>query len=215
MDKLARGEFSASPHVTSFLSTAGKFQIIIQHLAGTANIPSDFASHNAPFCTAPLCQIRSFVCESENSVVWAVSVQDIINNTKSLPFTTRPAWREIQNQCPDLCRVRAHLKQGTRLSKKLTNFKDVKRYLNIASIYKDGVLVFKCDRPFTTTTEVVIVPRYVLAGVLTALHIYLHLTCHQLQTVIQRHFFALDMGDALTRVTSNCKTCASLKKLPS
>ena len=194
-----------TPHIVD--SVGGR----IQHLAGTASLPSDFAS------TAPLCQICSFIRESENSVVWGVSVQDIINITKSLPFTARSAWRDIQNQCPDFRRVHAHLKQGTRPpSKKLTNVKDVKRYLNIASISKDSLLVVKRHQPFTATTEAVIVPRSVLDGLLTTLHIYFqHPSRHQLQTVTQRHFFALDMGDALTRVTSTCHTCASLKKLPS
>jgi len=38
----------------------------------------------------------------------------------------------------------------------------------------------------------------------------LSVSCHQLQGVTQRDFFSLDMGDALTRVSSNCHTCASL-----
>ena len=63
LDKLARGEFSASPRVTSFLSTACRFQLTIQHLAGTPKLPSDFASCNAPACRTPLCQILSFVCK--------------------------------------------------------------------------------------------------------------------------------------------------------
>lgn len=32
--------------------------------------------------------------------------------------------------------------------------------------------------------------------------------------VVQRHFYALDMGPALTRVSSSCHTCASLQKFP-
>ena len=216
IDKLARGEFSASPRVTSFLSTVSRFQVAIQHLAGSANLPSDFASRNAPDCESPTCQICAFIRETEDSVIRDVSVQDIVNNTKSLPFTTRSAWRDIQNQCPDLRRVHAHLKQGTRPSKKLTNIKDIKRYLNVASISKDGLLVVKRSQPFAGTTETIVVPRSVLDGLLTALHLRLqHPSRHQLLTVTQRHFYALDLNDALTRVTSNCHTCASLKKLPS
>ena len=37
----------------------------------------------------------------------------------------------------------AHLTQGTRPFKKLTNIKDVKRYLNVATIASDGLLVVK------------------------------------------------------------------------
>ena len=51
LQKLCRGEFSASPRVSSFLTTISRYQVILQHLAGTANLPSDFASRNAPDCT--------------------------------------------------------------------------------------------------------------------------------------------------------------------
>ena len=58
---------------------------------------------------------------------------------KQLPCTSRPAWFSIQNVCPDLHRVCAYLKQGTRPSKKLTNIKDVERCLSVTSISKDGL----------------------------------------------------------------------------
>ena len=216
ISKLCRGEFSASPRVTSFLTTISRYQVTLQHLAGTANLPSDFASRNAPECQEPTCQVCSFIKETEDSVVRDVSVQDIINNTKSLPFTTRSAWREIQNGCQDLRRVHAHLKQGTRPSKKLTNIKDVKRYLNVTSISKDGLLVVKRNQPFCPSTEAIVVPRSVLDGLLTALHVRLkHPSRNQLQLVVQRHFFALDMNNALTRISSSCHACASLRKFPS
>ena len=215
IEKLCRGEFSASPRVTSFLTTVSRYQVSLQHLAGTANLPSDFASRNAPDCPEPTCQICTFIHEAEDSVVRDVSVQDIIDQTKSLPFTTRSAWRDIQSECTDLRRVHAHRSQGTRPSKKLTNIKDVKRYLNVASISKDGLIVVKRDQPFTATTEAIVVPRSVLDGLLTALHVRLkHPSRHQLQTVVQRHFYALDMNSALSRVSSACHICASLQKFP-
>ncbi|PFX16773.1 hypothetical protein AWC38_SpisGene18921 [Stylophora pistillata] len=42
VEKLCRGEFSASPRVTSFLTTVSRFQVTLQHLAGSANLPPDF-----------------------------------------------------------------------------------------------------------------------------------------------------------------------------
>lgn len=44
-------------------------------------------------------------------------------------------------------------------SHKLTNIKDVKRYLNVASISRDGLLVSKRNHPFTTSSETIILPR--------------------------------------------------------
>ena len=148
IDKLCRGEFSASPRVTSFLSTVSRYQVRLQLLAGKANLPSDFVSRNAQECSKPQCQICTFIREMEDSVVRTVSIQDILDNVANLPFTSRSAWLQIQNDCPDLRRVRAHLKQGTRPSKKLTNIKDIKRYLNSALISRDGFLIVKRTHPF-------------------------------------------------------------------
>ena len=85
IDKLARGVFSASPRVTSFLSTVSRYQVSVRHLNGSANVPSDFASRNAPECNAPRCQICNFIVQTEDSVVR--SVQEIVDNLVRLPFT--------------------------------------------------------------------------------------------------------------------------------
>jgi hypothetical protein len=62
-EKLCRGEFSASPRVSTFLSTVSRYQASIRHLAGSANLPSDFASRNAPECSEPTCQIWAIPCQ--------------------------------------------------------------------------------------------------------------------------------------------------------
>ncbi|CAC5401565.1 unnamed protein product [Mytilus coruscus] len=41
-EKLCRGEFSASPRVTTFLSVVSRSQVSVNHLSGRANVPSDF-----------------------------------------------------------------------------------------------------------------------------------------------------------------------------
>lgn len=63
-----------------------------------------------------------------------------------MPFTTRTSWFAIQQDSPDLRRSHAHLLQGTRPSKKLTNVRDVKRYLQHAAIAKDGFCPAKLKR---------------------------------------------------------------------
>ncbi|CAB4018232.1 Hypothetical predicted protein, partial [Paramuricea clavata] len=196
------------------LSQQFKYQADIQHLAGSANVSSDFASRNAPECNEPKCQICNFISTTEDSVVRSTSVQDV-HHLPRLPFTTRSAWIQIQSECPELRRTHAHLKQGTRPSKKLTNVKDVKRYLNSLSIAKDGLLVVRRTDPLSPSTELIVVPRSVLDGLVTALHIKLdHPSKHQLQPVMRRNFFTLDMPAAIARVSDTCHTCASLKKLP-
>ena len=148
IDKLCRGEFSSSPRVTSFLTIVSRYQVTLCHLSGSANVPSDFASRNAPECLEPHCQICAFISRIEESVVSSVSVEDIVSGSARLPFTSRSAWLSTQSECLDLRRVRAHLKQGTRPSKKLTNIKDVKRYLTTATLARDGVVVVRQDVPF-------------------------------------------------------------------
>ena len=103
-------------------------------------LPSDFVSRNTPECDNPTCQVCSFVQRTEDSVVFCTSLQSIRSGTAKLPFTRTAAWLALQAECPDLRHTHVHLTQGTRPSKKLTNIKDVKHYLNVATIACAGLL---------------------------------------------------------------------------
>ena len=214
-EKLCRGEFSASPRVSTFLSTASRYQASVRHVSGSAILPSDFSSRNAPECKDLACQVCSFVKRSEEPVILRSSIQDILDGTAHLPFTSRTAWLAIQSEDSALRRTHAHLVQGTRPSRKLTNVKDVKRYLQVATIAKDGLLVVKRDEPLGPSRECIIVPRQVLDGLLTALHLQLsHPSNHQLKMVAKRHLFALDLDKAIDRTTQSCHCCTSLRQSP-
>ena len=91
-NKLCRGEFSNSMRVTSFLSTASWYQVVIGHIAGSANLPSDYASRHPVACQDSNCQVCTFVSDLETSVVRTLSVTDVTDGTVSMPFTNRPAW---------------------------------------------------------------------------------------------------------------------------
>ncbi|KAK3746301.1 hypothetical protein QZH41_004542 [Actinostola sp. cb2023] len=215
LPQYSRGEFSASPRVSTFLSTVSRYQASVRHVSGAAILPSDFASRNAPICDDATCQVCSFIHRIEDSVVRSSSIQDFLNGDARLPFTSRPAWLATQSECSDLRRTHAHLTQGTRPSKKLTNVKDIKRYLNVATIARDGLLVVKREEPLAPTRECIIVPRQVLEGLLTALHIQLgHPSSHQLKMVTKRYLFALDIDKAIDRVTLSCHPCAALRQTP-
>ena len=189
-EKLCRGEFSARPRVSTFLSVVSRYQATVRHIASVANLPSDHASRHAIQCDDFQCQLCQFVRGTEDSVVRKVTPSDILSGSTKLPFTDRSTWLGIQADDPDLRRTCAHLKQGTRLSKKLTNVKDVKRYLQVASIASDGLLVVKSQEPLCRYSECIIVPRQVLHGILSALHIKLeHPTEHQLKMVVKRYLY--------------------------
>ena len=102
IEKLCRGELSASPRVSTFLPIVSRYQASVRHLSGSANIPSDFASRNSPNCTDISCQICSFVKRTEDSAVRSISMQDIVNASAHIHYTSRTAWVAIQTECPDL-----------------------------------------------------------------------------------------------------------------
>ena len=216
-EKLCRGEFSVSPCVSTFLSVVSRYQMSIRHVKGSAILPSDFASRNAAECRDEGCQVCSFVQQTEECVVrnTSMSVDDVLDGSSKLPFTTRSTWRTIQSECPDLRRTCVHLRQGTRPSKKIIDIRDVKRYLRSATLAPDGLLVVKKDIPFSPSRQCTIVPRHVLHGLLMSLHIRLnHPSSLQLLTVVNRYFYALDMEQAVQSVSFACFQCAALRQVP-
>ena len=115
----------------TFLSTVSRYQVTVRHVAGAAILPSDHSSRNAPEGIEPNCQICSFVTQSIDSVVRNTFVSNILDGYEKLPFTTRSARLAIQPECSDLRRTCAHLRQGTRPSRKATNIK----ILNVISMF--------------------------------------------------------------------------------
>ena len=197
-----------SLRVSTFLSVVSRYQATVRHLAGSANVPPDFASRNAPTCHEQQCQVCTFVRQMEESVVLQrVTTNDVTSGRARLPFTSRSAWLAIQAECPDLRRTPSDLTQGTRPSKKITNAKDVKRYINVASIAQDG--------PLSPARVCNIVPRMVLDGLVTALHIQLdHPSCYQLKQVMHRYLYALDLDKAIDTASRSWHQCASLRDTP-
>ena len=97
-----------------------------------------------------------------------------------------PGWvsRPSSHPCPP--------KQGIRPSKKATNINDVKRYLNVASIATDGLLVVPRTEPLSPTAELIVVLRSALHGLITALHVRLdHPTTHQLNLAMMILYYRL------------------------
>ena len=214
-EKLCRGEFSSSARVATFLSMVSRYHVKLKHIKGIENGLVDYASRNPSVCSELNCQICKFVDDMDSSVVRQCSVKDVLESKASVPFSTRNSWHEIQQSCKDLRRATAHLKQGTCPSKKETNIRDVKRYLNIIKIAKDGLLVVHQQDPLRSKQEKIVVPREYLHGLLVSLHLRLsHPTKLQLKKVFSRAFFALDADKALTEVNLKCHVCTSLQNMP-
>ena len=145
-------------------------------------------------CDTQDCQICRFIHNSATVTVHKLCISDILDGKFNMPFLSRTAWKATQQDCPSLRRTYAHLAQGTRPNRKNTTIKLVKRYLRVATLSPDGLLVVKKDIPFTQTRSLIIVPQHALAGLLNALHFKLqHPSKTQLSAICHRYFFALDM----------------------
>ena len=214
--KFRRGEFSTSARLCTFLNSIGMYRAEIRHLSGSANLVSDFSSRNPVPCDNDSCQMCKFVNDTCESVVGLV-VEDVISDRSRLPFTSKPAWKETQAECRDLRQVKFCLQQGSVPPKRQKNMRDVRRYLSAGVLLNsDGVLVARDVQPFKPVVDRVVVPKAVLHGILTALHIQLtHPSAYQMKKVFARYFFALSMDQAVERVTSACEKCAAIRDVPS
>ena len=123
------------------MATLSEFNVEVQHISGSCNLPSDFLSRNPLECESQNCQLCKFISECEASVVCAVSVKDVLGGLTAVPFCNRTAWKNLQMECSDLRRVHAHLTNGTRPTAKNTKVGVVKRFLRNVTIARDGLLI--------------------------------------------------------------------------
>ena len=157
--------------MTTFMFVLAEFNVDVQYIKGTFNLPSDFHSRNPLTCNASTWQVCQFVAESDTSVVCTVSVDSVLAGHHPMPFSSRATWKNLQMNCPDLRHVHAHLFQGTRPTNKMVKVTLVKRYLHKVTISKDGLLVVQHSEPFLPEKKLSVVPRNVLPGIITSLHL--------------------------------------------
>lgn len=212
--KMARGEYSNSARVQTFLSTLSRYRITLQHVSAANNLPSDYLSRSPMECSEQECQICTFVLNCCPGIV-RTTVSEVLEKRVAMPFTNPEAWRLSQQACYDLRQTFWYLQQGTRPSKKARVSADLKLYLRKASLDNNGLLVVKRPVPFMPTQRLAIVPRQMLHGLVTALHIRLqHPTYTQLTKVFDRSFYGLDSVNVIREVSVNCVQCASLRQIP-
>ena len=215
--KLMRGAFSASSRVNTFLATISRYNVKLSHISGKDNCISDYGSRNALECTGN-CQICKFIKDIENSVVREVSVEDIITGRCPIPYMTRSTWIQTQQESPELQQVYRLLRDGRVPSRKRKGMTEVKKYLQhcrLSTSPDDGLLIVSQEMPLSPTRQRIVVPKEVLEGLLTVLHIQLnHPSKYQLKQVFNRGFFALSSDKAIANTVDGCHTCASLKSIP-
>ena len=152
-----------------------------------------------------------FVYKTINSVVSSVSVADVMSGSVPLPFLNKPVWRD----CPDLRRAFAHLKHGTRSSRKARNLKHLQRYLGVATLDEQGLIVVMKEDPIASRRSLIVVPNKLLPSIATAIHLYTkHSSKHQLKLVFNRHLFGLNSDAIINQVVDQCSQSNALKSVP-
>lgn len=213
--KLRKGEFSSSSRVSTFLSCLCRFNVQLCHLKGSENTYADFASRNAAECKDKRCQVCTFINNSMESVIRSCTVKEVLESTVPVPYNTRSGWLKLQLSDDSLRRACAHMKQGTKPSRKCSGIKDVKRYLQTAKVANDGLLVVPEYIPSVGRVERIVVPEVYLHGLLECLHLKLnHPSKSQLKKVFVRAFYALNLDSALEVTARCCHTCVSLSDMP-
>ena len=214
-NKLLRGHFSASARISTFLSCLSEYNVTLSHIKGSDNIISDYGSRNPRSCSESSCQICKFVDALDSAVVRPVSVSDVMNGSARMPFLNKHAWLSAQQECHELRRTAAHLRAGTRPSRKTRGMRNVKRYLNLASFDDFGLLIVRKPDPYLHMRHLIVVPKDILPGVLHALHLHFsHCTEAQLLKVFHRYLYCIGSDSVIKAVVENCHQCAALKKIP-
>ena len=213
--RMRRGLFSNSARVMTFLTAVCRYQAEVTHIAGIKIPFTDYASRNPIECPDQSCQVCKFVVEFADGVVRTLSVKDVLDSRVQMPFTNRQSWLDSQKQCQDLRKVYALLSLGNRPSKKDTKVRDVKSYLQKVVIARDGLLVVRDISPLQLDRERIVVPKAVAKGLIMAFHLrFDHPTAHQLNQVLKRYFYAINLDKLVASVTESCDVCNSLKYVP-
>lgn len=212
--RLIQGCFSHSARVSTFLATLSRYNVTLQHIPGNMNLPADYQSRNPPECDNNTCQICRFISDTSESIC-RLQVSDILEGKCALPYSSPAAWKATQQDCPLLRRAYAHLSQGTRPSKKTKNIREVKRYMSLCSIGRDGLLVVRKEFPFANSKDLIVIPSKVLPGLISALHLRLeHPSKHQMSKVFHRYFYGINADSIIGSISDQCHLCSSIAKLP-
>ena len=141
-------------------------------------------------------------------------ISDIELNPSKLP---KSSWKEIQSACPVLSKAFAFLKAGKLAPKKEKNQRDLRRYLAIAQISPQGILVVPKQIPFCSKPSLLkIVPRHFATNLARIVHDSLdHPAPSQLRKQLEREYFMLNIVQITEKVTEECTfPCQAKKTVP-
>ena len=214
--KLKKGLFSASARVSTFLSTLSAANVSLCHIKGSLNQISDYGSRHPSVCDDSSCQICRFIQDTAASVVFSITVSDILEGKARMPYLSYTSWKSAQQNNSCLRRAYAHLMAGTRPPPKARSVKELREIIRIASVDSNkGILVVRKEDPFVGSRDLIVCPSDIACGLVTALHLSLsHPSRGQLQKVFNRYFYSSGSTKIIESVTNHCEVCRALKKAP-
>ena len=95
--KLGRGTFSCNSRVSTFLSILSRYNVTLQYIPGSNNLPADYQSRDPAECSDRSCQICKFIGNSEDSSVFHVTVSDVLDGKKKC-LSSRLAYGRVHNR---------------------------------------------------------------------------------------------------------------------
>ena len=219
--KLAKGLFSLSPKIQTFLNNLSKIRYDIQHISGKSghNAASDYQSRTASECKSDICQICNYVQDTSDTII-DVKLNSVssLNNTFGMPFLNKEVWKDLQNKDHACRQAKVCLSTGQQPTKKSGNTNnDIRRYVTKANISKEGLLVVNDTIPMSTTKqEKIVIPSNFVEAIITQLHVkYQHPAKSQLVHLFNRYFFATGSNRIIDNTYDKCQICQANKKLPS
>ena len=218
--KLAKGLFSLSPKIQTFLNNLSKIRYDIQHISGKSghNAASDYQSRTANDCKADVCQICNYVQDTADTIIDVKlnNVSDV--KDPGMPFLNREVWKDLQSKDHACKQAKTCLSTGQQPTKKAgTTNNNIRKYVSKADISKDGLLIVKTTIPMSTTKqEQIIIPSNFVEAIITQLHIkFQHPSKAQLTHLFNRYFFAPGSNRMIENIYERCQICQSNKRLPS
>lgn len=218
--KIAKGHFSLSPRIQTFLNNLGKIRYHIQHVSGKSgqNSAGDFQSRSAAQCSSELCQICNYV---NNTAETVIDVKLCNLNTESndanMPFLNRSAWKVIQARDKACQQAIVCITSGQTPSKKSGKINvEIRRFVDKSTVAKDGLLIVKSDSSISNgIKERIVIPTGYLDSLLTQIHLkFQHPSKHQLTSLFNKYFFSVATSNAIESLYDHCQFCKAAQILP-
>ena len=151
------------------------------------------------------------------SLLANVSLNDLIQGTADIPFGNRMAWKRLQLDDKQCANAIQHIKSSQPLPKKGSQHNDARNYFANASLSKpDDLLVVRTSVTHQSRPkERIVIPKPFVPAVVDQIH---HsMSCpseYQMNKIMDRYFYGINMRRAIMNTKLNCYSCRSRLTVP-